>query len=67
MEPLLEAGEPLVDALPGRRDEVDEEGEVVEKGGASEVSADLKPGKYTFYCSVPGHEDGGMKGDLTIK
>jgi uncharacterized cupredoxin-like copper-binding protein len=27
----------------------------------------VKPGKYTFYCSVPGHEQGGMKGTLTVK
>ena len=31
------------------------------------ISADLKPGKETFYCSVPGHEQAGMKGTLTVK
>ena len=35
--------------------------------GTSRVRASLKPGKYEFYCSVPGHEDGGMKGTLTVK
>src|SRR5215218_9603176 len=31
---------------------IDEHGEVVGKGGTSRVSVDLKPGTYTFYCSV---------------
>ena len=46
---------------------VNKQGKVVGKGGKSTVSASLKPGKYTFYCSVPGHEAGGMKGTLTVK
>jgi uncharacterized cupredoxin-like copper-binding protein len=31
------------------------------------VSTSLKPGSYTFYCTVDGHEAAGMKGTLTIK
>jgi mono/diheme cytochrome c family protein len=46
---------------------IDEHGEQVTDGGTSKVSVTLKPGKYTFYCSVPGHEQGGMKGTLTVK
>ena len=45
---------------------LDEDGKVVSKGGASQVSAKLKPGKYTFYCSVPGHRQAGMEGTLTV-
>jgi len=46
---------------------VNEEGKTVKKGEASTVSSDLKPGEYTFYCSVPGHRQGGMDGTLTVK
>jgi mono/diheme cytochrome c family protein/plastocyanin len=46
---------------------VDEKGNEVNQGGTSTVSFDAKPGKYTFYCSVPGHEQAGMKGTLTVK
>jgi plastocyanin len=42
-------------------------GKLVEKGGTSTVSSDLKAGAYTFYCSVPGHRQGGMQGKLTVK
>ncbi len=46
---------------------VDQKGAIVKGGGTSDVKVDLKPGKYTFYCSVPGHEEAGMKGVLTVK
>jgi plastocyanin/cytochrome c551/c552 len=45
----------------------DGKGAVVTQGGESKFTADLKPGKYEYYCSVPGHEAGGMKGTLTVK
>ena len=47
--------------------EGDGEGEVVGTGGTSQFTTTLKPGKYTFICTVPGHADGGMKGELTVK
>src|SRR3712207_6050515 len=46
---------------------VDEEGDTVQKDGTSTVTVELKPGEYEFYCPVPGHEEGGMKGTLTVK
>jgi plastocyanin len=46
---------------------VDENGPVVKDGGVSEVKATLKPGTYTFYCSVDAHRQGGMEGKLTVK
>jgi plastocyanin len=46
---------------------VDEQGKQVSDGGKSTVQADLKAGSYEFYCSVPGHEQAGMKGTLTVK
>ncbi len=46
---------------------VDEVGPVVQDGKSSDVEADLEPGTYAFYCSVPGHREGGMEGELTVE
>jgi uncharacterized cupredoxin-like copper-binding protein len=46
---------------------IDRQGKVVGKGETSTVTAELTPGEYEFYCSVPGHEAAGMKGTLTVK
>ena len=42
-------------------------GAVVSGGKTSKVVANLKPGKYTFLCTVPGHAQAGMQGTLTVK
>jgi uncharacterized cupredoxin-like copper-binding protein len=46
---------------------VDADGKVVDPGSTSTVTATLKPGKYTFYCPVPGHRQAGMQGTLTVR
>jgi plastocyanin len=35
--------------------------------GKTSTSANLTPGKYLFYCDVPGHREAGMEGTLTVK
>jgi len=54
-------------ALKDEGGQVVQEGEVVGKDGISMFTADLKPGAFSFVCTVPGHEAGGMKGELTVK
>ena len=35
-------------------------------GGSRTLTLSLKPGTYTFYCSVPGHRQAGMEGTLSV-
>ena len=46
---------------------VDEKGPVVKGGGVSKIEVQLEAGTYTFYCSVPGHREGGMVGELKVE
>jgi uncharacterized cupredoxin-like copper-binding protein len=42
-------------------------GRIVGRGGVSTVTARLKAGRYTYFCSVPGHRAAGMRGTLTVR
>jgi plastocyanin len=35
-------------------------------GGNRKLTLNLKPGTYTFYCTVPGHRQAGMEGALKV-
>jgi nitrite reductase (NO-forming) len=41
--------------------------EVSGDGDENSGKVELEKGKYEFYCSVPGHEEAGMKGTLTVR
>jgi plastocyanin len=36
-------------------------------GGSKTLKLTLKAGTYKFFCSVPGHRQGGMEGTLTVQ
>jgi uncharacterized cupredoxin-like copper-binding protein len=39
----------------------------LQAGQSATLRADLnKPGKYKWYCPVPGHEEAGMRGTITV-
>jgi plastocyanin len=45
---------------------VDKDGPTVTKGGKSQITVNLKPGSYEFYCPVDSHKQQGMEGKLTV-
>ncbi|WP_217923403.1 plastocyanin/azurin family copper-binding protein [Miltoncostaea oceani] len=44
-----------------------EPSETIQGGETTELTVDLPPGEYEYYCEVPGHEQAGMKGTLTVE
>ena len=40
--------------------------EVSGEGDTASRKVELTKGKYEFYCTIPGHEEAGMKGTLTV-
>jgi mono/diheme cytochrome c family protein len=46
---------------------VNEVGPIGAGGHVSTLKVTVKPGKYPFLCTVPGHAQAGMKGTLTVK
>jgi plastocyanin len=39
---------------------------LIEAGQSADLEVELEPARYTFYCSVPGHEQAGMKVAVTV-
>ena len=39
---------------------------LIQPGATAQLVVMLKPGKYHLYCSVPGHEQAGMKVDIAV-
>ena len=47
---------------------VDVKSDLVSNGGTGTVIvANIKPGTYEYFCTVPGHKEAGMDGTLTVK
>jgi uncharacterized cupredoxin-like copper-binding protein len=45
---------------------VDRKTPVLNSGESATLTVDLKPGTYTYICTMPGHEQGGMTGTFTV-
>jgi plastocyanin len=40
--------------------------QTIQGGASTKLTVTLKAGTYEYYCAVPGHEEAGMKGTLTV-
>ena len=41
--------------------------ELIADGDTDTLQVELEEGEYTFYCSVAGHREDGMEGELTVR
>ena len=46
---------------------VEEESGTIGEGETTKLTANVKPGKYEYYCPVDGHRAAGMTGTLTVQ
>ena len=53
----------IEDVTPGHDQEL--EG-AVSPGSSGKLTANLKPGKYEFYCPIANHREMGMEGEITV-
>jgi uncharacterized cupredoxin-like copper-binding protein len=47
-------------------EETEIEGDL-DPGASGDLTVDLQPGTYEWYCPIDGHKDQGMEGEVTVK
>ena len=57
----------IEDVTPGHDQRLNGDNGEVAPGQSGTLTVNLKPGKYEFYCPIPGHKQLGMQGEITVK